>query len=86
MEDFLTVRETADNFEACRLYTRTYAKSFYFASFVLPREKRNAAYALYAFCRYADNLIDEAAAEGETDRRRERLSELRDQVRYAYRH
>lgn len=41
-----------------REYTRHYAKSFYFSSFALPKEKRNAAYAVYAFCRYADNITD----------------------------
>lgn len=41
-----------------RNYTKYYAKSFYFSSFALPKEKRNAAYAVYAFCRYADNITD----------------------------
>jgi len=41
-----------------RDYTKHYAKSFYFSSFALPKEKRNAAYAVYAFCRYADNITD----------------------------
>ncbi len=44
----------------CRVTTRRHAKSFYFASFPLPREKRQAAYAVYAFCRHADDLVDEA--------------------------
>ena len=46
------------NYEQCRAYTRRFAKSFYFSSFLLPREKRNAAYAIYTFCRYTDNLVD----------------------------
>lgn len=41
-----------------REYTRYYAKSFYFSSFVLPAVKRNSAYAVYAFCRFADNITD----------------------------
>lgn len=44
----------------CRESTRRHAKSFYFASFPLPLEKRRAAYAIYAFCRHADDLVDEA--------------------------
>ncbi len=43
--------------------TRQHAKSFYFSSFALPQEKKNAAYAIYAFCRYADDLVDEAVSE-----------------------
>ncbi len=46
------------SFYECEQYTKTYAKSFYFSSFLLPKGKRLAAYAVYSFCRYADNLID----------------------------
>jgi len=48
-----------------REYTKHYAKSFYFSSFVLPKEKRDAAYAVYAFCRYADNILDILGSESE---------------------
>ena len=44
----------------CHAQTRRHARSFYFASVVLPREKKRAAYAVYAFCRYADDLVDRA--------------------------
>ena len=46
------------SFEYAKLLTKEYAKSFYFASNLLPEESRWATYALYGFCRYADNLID----------------------------
>ena len=46
------------DYDRCKAYTRLHAKSFYFSSFLLPKEKRNAAYAVYAFCRYADDLVD----------------------------
>lgn len=44
--------------QACRELTRHHAKSFYFASHALPAQKRNDAYAVYAFCRYVDDQID----------------------------
>jgi 15-cis-phytoene synthase len=47
-------------FEAARRHTRRHARSFYFASYMLPKPKRLAAYAVYAFCRYADDVIDRA--------------------------
>lgn len=55
---------TADHiaFESARLICRKHARSFYFASKFLPREKRNAAYAVYAFCRMMDDAIDEPQA------------------------
>lgn len=45
-------------FAAARDICRRHAKSFYFASFFLPRAKRDAAYAVYAFCRMIDDAID----------------------------
>jgi len=45
-------------FEHARLLTEHYSKSFYISAKMLPRERRWATYALYGFCRYADNLID----------------------------
>jgi len=43
--------------------TRHHAKTFYFASHVLPWHKRGDAYAIYAFCRYVDDRIDLAPDE-----------------------
>ncbi len=37
---------------------KEYAKSFYFANKLLPKIKREAAYSIYGFCRYADNIVD----------------------------
>jgi len=47
--------------------TRTFAKSFYFASHVLPQAKREASYAVYEFCRVADNAVDALPPEGSTN-------------------
>jgi phytoene synthase len=44
----------------CAAVVREHARTFYFASWLLPPEKRRAAYALYAFCRVADDLVDRA--------------------------
>ncbi len=44
----------------CHAVTGHHAKSFFFSSFALPQEKKRAAYAVYAFCRYADDLVDRA--------------------------
>jgi phytoene synthase len=55
-------------FEECRVYTKQYAKSFYFSSFMLPKEKRFASYAVYAFCRYADNVVDLSESLEETQK------------------
>src|SRR5215204_1055951 len=45
-------------FAAAREICRRHARSFYFASFFLPKPKRDASYAVYAFCRLIDDAID----------------------------
>ncbi|HLO15488.1 MAG TPA: squalene/phytoene synthase family protein, partial [Anaerolineales bacterium] len=41
--------------------TAQHSKSFYFASGLLPEEKRSAICALYAFCRTVDDIVDETS-------------------------
>ncbi len=43
----------------CRHLTRKKAKNFYLAFLFLPWQKRRSIYAVYAFCRYADDLVDD---------------------------
>lgn len=43
---------------ACRALLRGGSRSFYAASFLLPRDVRGSATALYAFCRVADDAAD----------------------------
>ena len=52
----------ADAYEACRLVTRYHAHAFYFSIRFLPPEKRRAIWAIYAVCRYSDDLVDRAPA------------------------
>jgi len=46
--------------------TAQHSKSFYFASGLLPEEKRSAVRALYAFCRTVDDIVDKPS-EAERD-------------------
>lgn len=55
-------------YEVCRRVTRTHAKTFYAASHFIPSEKRNACYAVYAFCRYVDDIVDVAMERGDVTR------------------
>lgn len=54
----------ADDAATCRRVVREHARTFYLASTLLGQEKRRTAYALYAFCRVADDLVDSARSEG----------------------
>lgn len=48
----------ARGFAQAQSLTRAHARSFYFASFALWGERRRAAFALYAFCRKLDDMVD----------------------------
>ncbi|MFP4129140.1 MAG: phytoene/squalene synthase family protein [Halorhodospira sp.] len=50
---------------ACRALLSTGSRTFLAASWLLPRERRNAATALYAFCREADDAVDEGPGDAE---------------------
>ncbi len=59
--------------EACRASLRKGSKSFAAASLLLPRRVRRPAAALYAFCRMADDAVDESGDPGAVDALRRRL-------------
>lgn len=45
-------------YSQCESMTQEHSRSFFMASQLLPREKRLAARALYAFCRTTDDIVD----------------------------
>ncbi len=55
-------RAAADDAAWCARVVRTHARTFTLASRLLPAESRRAVYALYAFCRVADDLVDHPAS------------------------
>ena len=44
----------------CEAVVRSHARTFALASYFLPAAKRRASFALYAFCRVADDMVDSA--------------------------
>ena len=67
--------------EQSRAITRKSASNLALAFILLPREKRDAMAALYAFCREVDDVADEDSASIET--RRSGLAAWREDVRLA---
>lgn len=67
--------------------------NFYYSFSLLPRDERAAMHSVYAFCRYADDIVDEeenpadavARPEEKVARKRERLNRLRVEVERCYR-
>src|ERR1700755_1085026 len=64
-----------------RTITQKSASSFTPAFILLPREKRDAMSALYAFCRAVDDVADEDSIP--TEKRRQQLAAWRDDSRLA---
>ncbi len=46
------------SYKYCRDLNRRYGSTYYWATALLPRGKRLHVHALYAFCRYADDIVD----------------------------
>ena len=65
-------------YEECRLITQRYGTSFYFATQFFPREMRDGIYAVYAFARIPDEIVDDPDNSDRDDAIR-RLNEWRGQ-------
>lgn len=60
--------------------TREHAKTFYFSSRFLPKEKKYAAYAIYAICRISDESVDKQSGFNSTHR----LAQIKKDIESAY--
>jgi 15-cis-phytoene synthase len=49
----------AADYERCAEITRRSSSNFYYAFMLLPAERRRALYAVYAFCRFVDDIADD---------------------------
>src|SRR3954466_5803072 len=47
------------SYENCRDLNKRYGTTHYWSTYALPRIKRHHVHALYAFCRYADDIVDD---------------------------
>lgn len=57
----------AEAYEVCRRITAKYAKTFYLGTMLMSKAKRRAIWAIYAWCRRTDELVDGVQAETTTD-------------------
>ncbi len=65
----------------CAEITRRSGSSFAAAFWLLPAEQRRAIHAIYAFCRFADDIADDPAVDGD---RRRMLDAWRRELELAY--
>jgi phytoene synthase len=48
-----------ESYEQCRALARRHGTTYFVATYALPRIKRHHVWALYAFCRRADDIVDD---------------------------
>jgi phytoene synthase len=48
-----------ESYERCRALNKRHGTTYYWSTYALPRIKRHHVHALYAFCRYADDIVDD---------------------------
>ena len=49
-------------YKECGRITKREAANFYYAFLTLPKNRRRAIYAVYAFCRYCDDAVDDESS------------------------
>ncbi len=76
-----TDSQLAVAYSVCRSITRSAAKNFYYAFLVLPKAKRQALCAVYAFMRRCDDIADDSVLSFRD--RRQKLAEWLDAVHRA---
>ncbi|MCX8198122.1 MAG: phytoene/squalene synthase family protein [Candidatus Micrarchaeota archaeon] len=74
---------TQQDFQHCRSILKRGSKTFFFSSKILPRGSEKPFWAVYAFCRKSDDIIDEGNLPKKI--RAERLSQWRGELLRAYR-
>lgn len=48
-----------ESYERCRQLNKRHGTTYYWSTLVLPKVKRHHVHALYGFCRYADDIVDD---------------------------
>ena len=67
-----------DSYERCRQLNKRFGTTYYWSTFLLPREKRPHVHALYGFCRYADDIVDDLGSTAPPDARRQAMADFGD--------
>jgi phytoene synthase len=56
-----------ESYDLCREFNKRHGTTYYWSTKVLPRIKQHHVHALYAFARYADDIVDEIPSQGGRD-------------------
>lgn len=56
-----------ESYALCREFNKRHGTTYYWSTKVLPKVKQHHVHALYAFARYADDIVDEIPSQGGRD-------------------
>ena len=79
MTTAMTTAVVEDSYRTCRELHRRHGTTYYWATALLPAESRRHVHALYGFCRYADEIVDDLGP-ADADARARALLALQEQT------
>jgi 15-cis-phytoene synthase len=69
----------AESYEECRQLNRRHGTTYYWSTLVMPKPKQPYVHALYGFCRYADEIVDDLGSTASTEDKARQLADFGDQ-------
>jgi len=66
------------SYARCKQLNRRYGTTYYWSTHLLPAVKRHHVHALYGFCRYADDIVDDLGSSASTAEREAALTDFGD--------
>ena len=66
------------SYARCKQLNRRYGTTYYWSTHLLPAVKRHHVHALYGFCRYADDIVDDLGSSATPEQRRAALTDFGD--------
>ena len=69
-----------ESYERCRRLNKRYGTTYYWSTYLLPRVKRHHVHALYGFCRYADDIVDDMESTATVAEREAALTAFGDRI------
>lgn len=67
------------SYAECKRLNRLHGTTYYWSTLVLPKHKQPHVHALYGFCRYADEIVDDLSSTATIDEKAARLAAFGDQ-------
>ncbi len=67
-----------DSYRRCRQLNKRYGTTYYWSTALLPKAKRPHVHALYGFCRYADDIVDDLGSTAPPEERQQAMADFGD--------